>query len=167
MYRYIAAFDELGDVPPVQEQAKGNNAGGRYFVPSAIDPNTMTRASTLYAYYDKVSSRSNLKLLLMHQVREILFDNDTKGDLIASGVKALNRETNETISFTASKEVILAAGAVYTPQLLQWSGIGPKSILESSGIATKLDLPAVGSNFQDHATAYYSWNRECKTFRIQ
>lgn len=136
-------------------------------MPSAIDPNTMTRASTLYAYYDKVSSRSNLKLLLMHQVREILFDNDTKGDLIASGVKALNRETNETISFTASKEVILAAGAVYTPQLLQWSGIGPKSILESSGIATKLDLPAVGSNFQDHATAYYSWNRECKTFRIQ
>lgn len=127
----------------------------------------MTRASTLYAYYDKVSSRSNLKLLLMHQAREIVFENDTDSDLIASGVKALNRESNQTVSFTARKEVILAAGAVYTPQLLQWSGIGPKSILESSGIATKLDLAAVGSNFQDHATAYYSWSRECKTFRLQ
>ncbi|ETS73259.1 hypothetical protein PFICI_14864 [Pestalotiopsis fici W106-1] len=164
MYRYIAAFDELGDVPEIQEQANGNNAGGRYFVPAAIDPTTMTRASSLYAYYDKVSSRSNLKLLLKHQVREIVLSNSTEDDLIATGVNALDRETNQTVSFTASVEVVLAAGGVYTPQLLQWSGIGPKSVLESSGIATKLDFPAVGSNFQDHPVAYYSWDLNNPTF---
>lgn len=120
----------------------------------------MTRASALYAYYDKVSSRSNLKLLHLHQVREVIFSNNTEGGLIASGVEALDRSTNQTVSFTAIREVILAAGAIYTPQLLQWSGVGPKAVLDASGIQTKLDLPAVGSNFQDHPVAYYTWTRK-------
>lgn len=143
----------------MQEHAEGHSAGGRYFVPTALDPTTMTRASALYAYYDKVSSRSNLKLLQMHQVREVIFTDSPEGDLVASGVKALDRSANQTVTFTAGKEVILAAGAIYTPQLLQWSGIGPKSVLDASGIETKLDFPAVGSNFQDHAVAYYTWTR--------
>jgi choline dehydrogenase-like flavoprotein len=129
-------------------------------VPASLDPTTMTRASSLYAYYDKVSNRTNLKLLQQHQAREILFSDSPEGELIASGVKALNRKTNQTASFTATKEVILAAGGVYTPQLLQWSGIGPKSVLDACGIETKLDMPAVGSNFQDHPTAYFTWNRK-------
>lgn len=114
----------------------------------------------MYAYYDKVSFRSNLKLLPMHQVREILFDNTTDGSnssLVATGVKALNRSNNDTLVFLASKEVILAAGGVFTPQLLQLSGIGPKDVLEAAGIETKIDFPAVGSNFQDHPVAYNSW----------
>lgn len=120
----------------------------------------MTRASAFYAYYDKVSSRSNLKLLQKHQVREIVFSDGFEGELVATGVKALDRTTNQTVSYTANKELILAAGAIYTPQLLQWSGIGPKSVLDAAGIKTKLDFPAVGSNFQDHAVAYYTWTRK-------
>lgn len=120
----------------------------------------MTRASALYVYYDRVSTRSNLNLILNHQVREITFNNSTSGDLIATGVKAFDRTTNTTVSFKAKKEVILAAGALYTPQILQWSGIGPKSVLDASNIETKLDFPAVGSNFQDHAVAYYTWTRK-------
>lgn len=123
----------------------------------------MTRASALYAYYDKVSSRSNLQLLQNHQVREIVFSDSPEGDLVANGVEVLDRSTNQTVSFTAKKEVILAAGAIYTPQLLQWSGIGPKSVLDAAGIETKLDFPAVGSNFQDHAVAYYTWTRKYNT----
>lgn len=113
----------------------------------------------MYAYYDKVSSRSNLKLLPMHQVREILFDNTTTSNsaLVATGVKVLNRSNNDTLVFSAKKEVILAAGGVFTPQILQLSGIGPKSVLEAAGIETKIDFPAVGSNFQDHPVGYISW----------
>ncbi len=60
--------------------------------------------------------------------------------------------TNETTDVYATKEVILAAGAIQTPQLLQVSGIGPKSVLASAGIPVKKDLSAVGANLQDHAT---------------
>lgn len=99
----------------------------------------------------------------MHQVTEILFDNSTttsNSSLVATGVKALNRSNNDTLVFSASKEVILAAGGVFTPQLLQWSGIGPRDVLEAAGIETKIDFPAVGSNFQDHPVAYISFTGE-------
>ncbi|KAF6833549.1 glucose oxidase [Colletotrichum plurivorum] len=51
----------------------------------------------------------------------------------------------------ARKEVIIAAGAVHTPQVLQLSGIGPAALLESAGIPVLLNVPGVGQNFQDHA----------------
>lgn len=46
----------------------------------------------------------------------------------------------------------MAAGAIHTPQLLQLSGIGPKTVLKALGIDIVEDLPGVGSNFQDHPT---------------
>lgn len=106
----------------------------------------------------------------MHQVREILFDNTattSDSSLVATGVKVLNRSNNETLVFSAKKEVILAAGGVFTPQLLQWSGIGPKSVLEAAGIETKIDFPAVGSNFQDHPVGYISWTGKSSSHRSQ
>lgn len=105
----------------------------------------------------------------MHQVREILFDNtlSSNSPLVATGVKALDRSNNETLVFSARKEVILAAGGVFTPQLLQWSGIGPKSVLEAAGIETKIDFPAVGSNFQDHPVGYISWTGKSSSHRSQ
>lgn len=101
-----------------------------------------------------MSHRKNLKLLAKHQVTEVTFDKH----LAATGVKALDRDQQQQVTFTAKKEVILAAGAVFTPQVLQLSGIGPKDVLAAAGVKTKLDFPAVGSNFQDHPAAYLSWN---------
>ena len=152
------AFTEL-DLPFVEEPAAGN-AVGHFWCPSSINAKTMTRTSSLYAYYDRVSDRKNLKLLAKHQVTEIIFDKS----LGATGVKALNRDNDHQVTFKASKEVILAAGAIFTPQILQLSGIGPKSVLAAAGVKTKLDLPAVGSNFQDHPVAYLSWNVTSTSF---
>ena len=56
----------------------------------------------------------------------------------------------ELVSATASKEVILCAGSIGSPQLLQLSGIGPASVLQAQGIPVQVDLPGVGSNLQDH-----------------
>ena len=56
----------------------------------------------------------------------------------------------EPFTVKARKEVILAAGAVHTPQILELSGVGSKAVLEAAGIPIKLDLPGVGQNFQDH-----------------
>jgi choline dehydrogenase len=61
----------------------------------------------------------------------------------------------------ASQEVILAAGAVHSPQLLQLSGIGPSGILNSFGIPVLEDLPGVGSNLQDHPMIHLNYS--CKS----
>ena len=60
----------------------------------------------------------------------------------------------------ASKEVILAAGSIHSPQILQHSGIGPRVSLSRLGIEPVCDLPGVGQNFQDHPTLYPSF--DCK-----
>lgn len=60
----------------------------------------------------------------------------------------------------ARREIVLAAGAVHSPQILQLSGIGPSKLLSSLGIDTLVDLPGVGQNFQDQPTVYMQYN--CK-----
>jgi choline dehydrogenase-like flavoprotein len=146
------AFTEL-NLPFIEEPAAGN-AVGHFWSPSSVNGETETRTSSLYAYYDRVSNRTNLNFLAKHQVTEVVFDKN----LTATGVKALDRDYEQYVTFGAKKEVILAAGAIFTPQILQLSGIGPKSVLEAAGVTTKLDFPAVGSNFQDHPAVYLSWN---------
>ncbi|RMZ82218.1 hypothetical protein DV738_g1755, partial [Chaetothyriales sp. CBS 135597] len=151
---FFDAFEEL-NIPFIEEHALGDSVGV-FWAPSSQDPVKQTRSSSLTAYYDPASSRSNLLLLTQHQVTEILFN---KGkNLEASGVKATDLTTGESVQFTAKKEVILAAGAIHTPQILQLSGIGPKAVLEAAGVSVKRDFPAVGSNFQDHPVAYPNWN---------
>ncbi|KAF2119462.1 hypothetical protein BDV96DRAFT_596181 [Lophiotrema nucula] len=121
---------------------------GLYWAPATINARTNTRATSRSAYYDPINAtRSNLELLTGHTVIEILFDG-----LKASGVRVVSRNDKSTFELSAQKEVVLAAGAVQTPQLLQRSGVGPTDVLKAAGVEVKKDLPAVGANFQDHAT---------------
>lgn len=64
----------------------------------------------------------------------------------------VNSTSNEYKYLRSGKDVILAAGAVHTAQILQLSGIGPAALLEPLGIDVIADLPGVGANFQDHPT---------------
>lgn len=77
-------------------------------------------------------------------------------------MKYVSRKDGTSHTVKASKEVILAAGAVHSPQILQLSGIGDRKLLESLEIEIIVDLPGVGRNFQDHPTLYAAWN--CKFF---
>ncbi|KIW42802.1 uncharacterized protein PV06_06314 [Exophiala oligosperma] len=151
-FPFFGAFEEQG-VPFIKEHALGN-ATGVFFTPASEDPKKKTRSSSLNAYYDPVSSRKNLKMLAQYQVTEVVLDHN----LTAQGVKATDRTNGKQYQFMARKEVILAAGGVHTPQVLQLSGVGPKDVLTAAGVNVKLDFPAVGSNFQDHPTAYLNWN---------
>ena len=83
---------------------------------------------------------------------EILFSED----LTAEGVSFQPRNGTVSTSVKATREVVLAAGALHSPQILQRSGVGPQQILESAHIPVKLDLPGVGQNFQDHPFASIS-----------
>ncbi|KAF2016190.1 GMC oxidoreductase [Aaosphaeria arxii CBS 175.79] len=136
------------NVPLPIEHASGNAVGG-FWIPTALEPKTQTRSHARNAYYDPIQTRSNLHLVTGHKVNEILFDG-----LSAKGVQFTASSSNVTSKVWAKKEVILAAGAVFTPQLLQLSGIGPKNVLEAAGVEVKKDFPAVGAGLQDHPTAF-------------
>lgn len=77
-----------------------------------------------------------------------------------TGIELLPTVGGNSTTISASKEVILAAGGLHTPQILQLSGIGPESLLNSFGIGVVSSLPGVGQNFQDQPTITMSYN--CK-----
>jgi choline dehydrogenase-like flavoprotein len=148
-----AAFKAEG-VPLPREHAAGS-AVGAFWIPTALRPDTQTRSSAENAYYSPVKSRSNLVLATGKKVNEILFDQGLLSLLPpkAKGVQYVSNADGTTGKVYATREVILAAGSVFTPQLLQLSGIGPRDILQAAGVKVKRDLSAVGANMQDHPNA--------------
>ncbi|CAH0701329.1 unnamed protein product [Spodoptera exigua] len=103
------------------------------------------RQSTNKAYLQPAKNRTNLVIMKDSLVTKILI-NDT---LFAYGVEV--EKDGEKKVYYASKEVVLSAGSVSSPQLLMLSGVGPKEHLESKDIETLVDSPMVGQNLQDHA----------------
>ena len=101
------------------------------------------RASTGHAYLKKAKKRPNLTVVKHALVTKVLFDGKT-----ATGVKCDIR--GDIKKFTANKEVILCAGSIGTPQLLQVSGVGPRDVLEAASIELIHESPGVGQNLQDH-----------------
>jgi choline dehydrogenase len=144
-------------VPTPTDPGSGN-AKGAFWAPSSLDPKDETRSYARTAHYDRViAGRPNYHLLTETAVAKVLFDGKT-----AVGVEYASRldGTSGKQFVKAMKEVILAAGAVHTPQILQLSGIGDHTLLKSVGIKTVVNLPGVGRNFQDHPTLYPVWNCE-------
>ncbi|KAK7185964.1 GMC oxidoreductase [Paraphaeosphaeria sporulosa] len=142
------------EIPLIKEHALGD-AVGRFWVPSSEHPVNRTRSYARYAYYDPIATRPNYHLLVGHKAESLVLS--PKND--AEGVLFYQRDSpGEKKKVKAKKEVILAAGAVHTPQVLQLSGIGPKAVLEAANISIKVDAPGVGNNFQDHPQVYLTCN---------
>lgn len=137
---------------PVRDPSSGVNTG-LFWVPTVLDTKTETRCSARAAHYDRVKTRPNYHILAEHQVAKILFRGTR-----ATGVQYLGSSGGNTSTVFASKEVILAAGALHTPQILQLSGVGPEKLLKSLGIPVVVNLPGVGTNFQDHASLAVQYN---------
>ncbi len=125
---------------------------GTFWTPNTIDNSTKERCHARFAYYDPVKGRPNLQLLTNNHVNEILFTSSSK--LTASGVEFTNNAKASIKTVHATKEIILAAGGVFTPHLFMLSGVGPEDVLSAAKIPVKRNLPAVGSNFQDHQALY-------------
>lgn len=101
------------------------------------------RCSAAEAYLNPARARSNLTILSNALATRLLFEGKR-----ATGVEYIRLGTLEKAY--ASTEVIVAAGALRSPQLLMMSGIGAKNELEALGIKVHTDLPGVGKNLQDH-----------------
>ena len=137
------AAEQCG-IPKIDEFNRGDNFGNAYF---QMNQRSGKRWSAVRAFLDPIKDRSNLTILTEASVREICFD-DNATEPTATGVKVLH-DAHEQV-FEAHHEVILAAGAVASPQLLQLSGIGASEALHKHGIETLIELPGVGENLQDH-----------------
>jgi choline dehydrogenase len=101
------------------------------------------RMSAARAYLYPALKRDNFEVIKRAQVTRILFD-----DKIASGVEFIHKDQTHRVK--ANCEVILSAGAINSPQLLQLSGIGHPELLKRFEILPLVDLPGVGHNLQDH-----------------
>lgn len=124
-------------------------------MPLDIDPNSQTRSDARRSYYDPNIARGNFNVQPNSQVTRILFE---QGDqLRATGVEFATGPSSPRQTAHASREVILAAGAIHSPQLLELSGIGQASILEGFGIEVLENLPGVGNNLQDHGMIHLDY----------
>lgn len=132
-------------IPKIEEFNRGDNFGNAYF---QMNQRNGSRWSGTKAFLRPIQQRSNLKVMTKVQVESLELAN-TNGQLQATGVNV--RLTNgDQHTFKARQEVLLAAGAVGTPQLLQLSGIGPGALLNEHNIKVQHELPGVGENLQDH-----------------
>ncbi|UKZ49614.1 hypothetical protein TrVGV298_003861 [Trichoderma virens] len=139
---WFKALNSLG-VPTNSAHFAGSNVGAWTNV-NNIDPRTMTRSfATNYCSL----AGSNLHILTDATVQEVILDN-IDNECVASGVR-FTYKGEEHVAL-ASREVILSAGSIKSPQILELSGIGNPEILSRAGIAVKVDSPMVGENLQDH-----------------
>lgn len=141
----IPAFKAIG-----QAAINGFTSGrliGAAYCPSTINPDGNKRSSSETAYLQPAANRSNLHVYEHTLANRILFDSTKR----ATGVNVTSGTTTQIIS--ATKEVILSAGAFQSPQLLMLSGIGPADTLKSLSIPLIQDLPGVGQNLWDQV--YY------------
>jgi len=143
----MAAFKDIPGVkfPP----DSGAGKPGVLWFPTSEDPVTVTRSFARTGHWDGIQ-RANYETITGSKVIKILLN-----DNIATGVAfvpstATTADSTTIKTVRARKEVILAAGTIHNPQILQNSGIGPKDLLRSAKIDLKVDLPGVGYNFQDH-----------------
>jgi choline dehydrogenase-like flavoprotein len=140
-----------------REGADGNNTG-LIWAAQTVSGITGNRSSAGVAYYQPVSNRTNLHLLVRHYGAKIVFEGNSTS---AAVIQIHSRDSANSTRFVASKNIIMASGAINTPRLLQLSGIGPKDLLDSLDIDTLVDAPGVGANFQDHPAMYLSFT--CKS----
>lgn len=132
-------------------------AKGAFCNPGTIDPKTRARSHAGVAYYNsEVAKRTNLRVVTEAMVEKIVLRTGDDGQVQTTGVQFTAKDgVQRTIS--AREEVILAAGAIKTPHLLELSGIGQSALLQSQGIEVVIDNPGVGENLQEHGFVPFSW----------
>ena len=149
-----AAAAEVG-IAPIDEFNRGDNAGSAYF---HVNQKRGRRWSMADAYLHPVAHRPNLTVYTQTQALKLLFDDQVdNGQRRGAWTTAQHRVTGlrllkdgHTVDVQARREVILTAGAIGSPHLMQVSGLGPAPLLAEHHVPVTAHLPGVGENLQDH-----------------
>ncbi|WP_439811156.1 GMC family oxidoreductase N-terminal domain-containing protein [Bordetella bronchiseptica] len=137
---FRAAAAQAG-IASIDDFNQGDNEGCDYF---EVNQRRGVRWNTAKAFLRPVMGRGNLKVLTGARVARVVFQNRR-----AVGVRFMAEGGGEQYA-RARAEVVLAAGAIGSAQLLQVSGVGPAALLQARGVPVLHDLPGVGANLQDH-----------------
>ncbi|KAK8070625.1 hypothetical protein PG997_010828 [Apiospora hydei] len=146
---WVKTFDNLLGSSMTGDPRNGEAVGGFQNMES-VSPETRCRSYAGNAYYGpEERGRENLTVLTNTRVVKIVTKEGPSGVLYAAGIIArMPNGADEYIE--AEDEVILCAGVIQSPQLLELSGIGGRALLEQHGIPVKIDNPNVGEGLQDH-----------------
>ena len=136
---FLAAAEQAG-IPRSDDFNRGDNEGAGYF---EVTQRRGIRWTTAKAFLRPAMARANLKVLTGAQAERLVLEGGE-----ARGVVV--RHEGVSKMFMATREVVLAAGAIGTPHLLELSGIGRGDVLVAGGIAPLVEVPGVGENLQDH-----------------
>ena len=147
------AFIKAGEQAGYDITSDYNGKQQEGFGPMHMTVKDGVRSSASREYLDPVKSRKNLTIVTGALVTKVVLE-----DKVAKGVEYVVNGKIETAA--ASNEVILSAGSIGSPHILQLSGIGDKDILEKAGVDVKHHLPGVGQNLQDHLEFYFQY--KCK-----
>jgi choline dehydrogenase len=147
LYRaFVDAGHEAGYI--TTDDPNGHMQEG--FGPMHMTVKDGVRWSTANAYLKPAMSRPNLTVITHAMTRRILLDGKR-----ATGVEYDHQ--GQTHTARAAREVLISAGPIAAPHLLQRSGIGPAAVLQAAGVPVLHDLPGVGENLQDHSEVYIQY----------
>ncbi|NBS48206.1 MAG: choline dehydrogenase [Betaproteobacteria bacterium] len=142
---FAQAAQQAG-IPATDDFNRGTNEGVGYF---EVNQKSGWRWNTAKAFLRPTCyARPNFELWTSAQVAKLVIEQQPDGTQRCTGVQVWTG--TEMVTARAAREVVLSAGSVGSPQILQLSGIGPASLLARHGIAPQVDLPGVGANLQDH-----------------
>ena len=147
------AFIKAGEQAGYDITSDYNGKQQEGFGPMHMTVKDGVRSSASREYLDPIKSRKNLTIVTGALVTKVVLEDKT-----AKGVEYVVNGKAETAA--TSNEVILSAGSIGSPHILQLSGIGDKEILEKAGVDVKHHLPGVGQNLQDHLEFYFQY--KCK-----
>lgn len=146
------AFAALGY--PLTASPFSGKSTGPYIAPSTVEPTSKTRSYSATAYYLPAADRPNLHVITGAVVSKIVLE-EKEGSQAATSVMYARHGTFTTL--TAKKEIILSAGALNSPKILELSGIGDPEVLQAAGIPPLVKNKYVGTNLQDHPLAAISF----------
>jgi len=158
-WKILDAFAEAAQqagIPATDDFNRGDNEGVGYF---EVNQKNGWRWNTAKAFLRPACfGRPNFELWTGAQVSKLVIERQDDGSQRCTGVEVWTGEERVTALATRDSgkaqgqigEVILSAGSIGSPQILQLSGIGPAALLQQHGIPVVVDLPGVGANLQDH-----------------
>lgn len=151
---------EACGIPKIDEFNRGDNFGNAYF---QMNQRRGVRWSGVRAFLDPARRRPNLTIWTHTHVTRLCVEREADGGLVARGIDVMRGVDQRSVGgkplrLRATREVVLAAGAIGSPQILQLSGIADPARLQALGISPTRGLPGVGQNLQDHLQIRSIWS---------
>jgi len=150
----VSLAAQQAGIPATEDFNRGTNEGVGYF---EVNQRQGWRWNTTKAFLKPALQRRNLTVWTQAQATRLNWTRTGDGQLRCHGVSLVRGRQKTAVEVAAREEVLLAAGAIASPHLLQLSGVGDPAVLRAAGLPVEHALPGVGANLQDHLQLRTAW----------